>query len=42
VIPCLSEDAIIRAATLKKWKIKLDIDTERGIVDAKVGELQLV
>jgi len=42
VIPSLSEDAIIGAATMQKWKIKLDFDTERVIVDPKVAKLQLI
>jgi len=42
VIPGLSEDAIIGAATMQKWRIKLDFDTEKVIVDPKVAKLQLI
>jgi len=42
VIPGLSEDAIIGAATMQKWKIKLDFDTEKVVVDPKVAKLQLI
>ncbi|MBC7774348.1 MAG: retroviral-like aspartic protease [Phycisphaerae bacterium] len=42
VIPGLSEDAIIGAATMQKWRIKLDFDHDKVIVDPKVARLQLV
>ncbi len=42
VIPGLSEEAIIGAATLQKWRIKLDFEHDTVIVDPKVAKLQLV
>ena len=42
VIPGLSEDAIIGAATLQKWRIKLNFDTDRVEVDPKVAKLQVI
>jgi hypothetical protein len=42
VVPGLSEEAIIGAATLQKWKIKLDFEYEQAVVDPKVSKLQLI
>lgn len=42
LVPGLSEEAIIGAATLQKWRIKLDFEHDRVIVDPKVGKLQLI
>ncbi len=42
VIPSLSEEAIIGAATMQKWRIKFDFDHDKVIVDPKVARLQLV
>lgn len=42
VIPGLSEDAIIGAATMQKWRIKLDFEHDKAIVDPKVAKMQLV
>jgi hypothetical protein len=42
VIPGLSEDAIIGAATMQKWRIKLDFEHDLAIVDPKVAKMQLV
>ncbi|MGN6436020.1 MAG: hypothetical protein ACTHMM_05785 [Agriterribacter sp.] len=42
VVPNLSEDAIIGAATLQKWRIKLDFEHDQVIVDPKVAKLQLI
>lgn len=42
VVPGLSEEAIIGAATMQKWRIKLDFENDRVIVDPKVAKLQLV
>ncbi len=42
VIPGLSEEAIIGAATMQKWRIKLDFETDQAIVDPKVAKMQLV
>jgi hypothetical protein len=42
VIPSLSEDAIIGAATMQKWRIKLDFEHDVAIVDPKVAKMQLI
>ena len=42
VVPALSEDAIIGAATLQKWRIKLDFEHDKVDVDPKVAKLQLI
>jgi hypothetical protein len=41
VVPSLSEEAIIGAATLQKWRIKLDFEHDTVHVDPKVAKLQL-
>lgn len=38
IVPALSEDAIIGAATLQKWRIKLDFEHDTVIVDPKVAK----
>ena len=42
VVPSLSEEAIIGAATLQKWRIKLDFEHDKVLVDPKVAKLQLI
>jgi len=42
LVPGLSEEAIIGAATLQKWRIKLDFEHDQVIVDPKVSKLQLI
>ena len=42
VVPGLSEEAFIGAATLQKWRIKLDFEHDRVIVDPKAAKLQLI
>ncbi len=42
VVPGLSEDAIIGAATMQKWRIKLDFEHDIVIVDPKVAKMQLI
>ncbi len=42
VIPGLSEDSIIGAATMQKWRIKLDFEHDTATVDPKVAKMQLV
>jgi hypothetical protein len=42
LVPGLSEEAIIGAATMQKWRIKLDFEHDRAIVDPKVAKMQLV
>jgi len=41
VVPSLSEEAIIGAATLQKWRIKLDFEHDTVHVDPKVAKMQL-
>ncbi len=41
VVPGLSEEAIIGAATLQKWRIKLDFEHDTVHVDPKVAKMQL-
>jgi len=42
VVPGLSEEAIIGAATMQKWRIKLDFEHDKVDVDPKVAKLQLI
>jgi len=42
LVPNLSEEAVIGAATMQKWRIKLDFDHDQVIVDPKVAKLQLI
>ncbi len=42
IVPGLSEEAIIGAATMQKWRIKLDFDRDQVIVDPKVAKMQLI
>lgn len=39
LLPGLSEDVIISAATLQEWCIEFDFEYERAIEDIKVAEL---
>jgi predicted aspartyl protease len=41
VVPNLSEEVIIGAATLQKWRIKLNFEDDKVEVDPKVAKLQL-
>jgi hypothetical protein len=41
LVPGLDEEAIIGDATMRKWRIKLDVDHHRVIVDPKVAELRI-
>ncbi len=41
VVPSLSEEAIIGAATMQKWRIKLDFEHDTVHVDPKVAKMQL-
>lgn len=41
VVPGLSEEAIIGATTMQKWRIKLDFEHEQLYVDPRVAKLQL-
>lgn len=42
VVPQLSEEVIIGAATMQKWRIKLDFEHDTVFVDPKVAKLQLL
>ncbi len=42
VVPGLSEEAIIGAATMQKWRIKLDFEHDMATVDPKVAKMQLI
>jgi predicted aspartyl protease len=42
VVPQLSEEVIIGATTMQKWRMKLDFDSNKVIVDPKVEKLQLI
>jgi hypothetical protein len=42
VVPSLSEEAIIGAATMQKWRIKLDFEHDTVHVDPKVAKMQLI
>lgn len=41
VVPGLSEDAILGVNTFQKWKLKLDFEHDRVIVDPKVAKAML-
>jgi predicted aspartyl protease len=41
VVPDLSEEAIIGVNTMQKWRIKLDFDHDKVIIDPKVAKLIL-
>lgn len=42
MVPNLSEEAIIGAATLQKWRIKLNFEDDIVEVDPEVAKLQLI
>jgi len=42
VVPGLSEEAVIGAATMQKWRIKLDFEHDTVHVDPKVAKMQLI
>ncbi len=42
VVPGLSEQAIIGATTMQKWKIRLDFDNDQIITDSRVTKLKLI
>jgi hypothetical protein len=42
IIPGLSEEAIIGAATMQKWRIKLNFEHDTVEVDPKVAKMQLI
>ena len=42
VLPGLSEEVIIGASTMQKWRIKLDFEHDQAVVDPKVARMQLI
>jgi hypothetical protein len=42
VVEDLSEEVIIGAATMQKWRMKLDFEHDTVTVDSKVAKLQIV
>lgn len=42
VVPGLSEEVIIGAATMQKWRLKLDFEHDKVIVDPAVSKLILI
>ncbi len=42
VVPGLSEEVIIGAATMQKWRLKLDFENDRVIVDPRAAKLILI
>ncbi len=42
VVPDLSEEVIIGATTMQKWRMKLDFEHDTVYVDPKVAKLQLI
>lgn len=41
VVPELNKEVVIGAATLRKWRIKLNFEDDRVEVDPKVAKMQL-
>ncbi len=42
VVPTLTERVIIGAATLQKWRMKLDFENDEVIIDPRVTKLRLM
>lgn len=42
IVPGLTEDAVIGAVTMQKWRMKLDFDHDMVHVDPKVMIMQLI
>ncbi len=42
VVPGLSEEAIIGVATMQKWRMKLDFEHDRVVVDPKLATMRLM
>ena len=42
IVPGLTEEVIIGAATMQKWRIKLDFEHDCLIVDPKVTKMQII
>ena len=41
VVPDLSEETVIGATTMQKWRMKLDFDHDAVIIDPKVAIMML-
>ena len=41
IVPALSEEAIIGVNTMQKWRIKLDFEQDKIVIDPKVAQLIL-
>jgi hypothetical protein len=41
-VPGLSEDVIIGVATMQKWRMKLDFEHDRVIVDPRLATMRLM
>jgi hypothetical protein len=41
VVPNLSEEAILGVTTMQKWRIKLDFEYDKVVVDPKVAKFML-
>jgi hypothetical protein len=41
LVPTLSEEAILGVNTFQKWRIKLDFESDKVIVDPKVAKAML-
>jgi predicted aspartyl protease len=41
LVPTLSEEAILGVNTFQKWRIKLDFETDKVVVDPKVAKAML-
>ncbi len=42
IVPGLTEEAVIGAATMQKWRIKLDFEHDTVHIDPKVMKMQLI
>ena len=42
IVPGLTEEVIIGAATMQKWRIKLDFEHDFLIVDPRVTKMQII
>jgi Retroviral aspartyl protease len=42
VVPGLSEEVIIGVSTMQKWRIKLDFEHDRVIVDPRLAKMRLM
>jgi hypothetical protein len=42
VVPGITESVIIGAATMQKWRMKLDFEHDRVIIDPRVAKLRLL